>query len=175
MMGSQLMLAGFMAFALAQAKPTPHAKHGKDSKEAKESTPQVKVKYEEVLYDKRMHKAVFTGKPLVEVTRGDAVLVCKKLVAENDEQDQIRTAVCTGDVKLTRGARQVTCEQGTFDNETGRVTCEGNPIYRDGKSVANGKRLVYDLNTDNVTMTGQGQATVVQPLPGLQTMKEKSP
>ena len=98
------------------------------------------------------------------LTREDAVLTCRKLVAENDDQGRIRQAVCSGDVKLTRGTRVVTCETATFEEKAARVTCAGNPVLRDGESVMRGDVLVYDLAGDQATLSGA--KGVIVPPPG---------
>lgn len=112
----------------------------------------VRVDADEVRYLYPKREAIFTGKPTVRLTQGDAVLTCRRLVATNDAAGRIEKAVCTGDVRFARGARIVTCETATFENGAGRVTCEGNPVLRDGATVAHGERLVYELATDEVTL-----------------------
>jgi lipopolysaccharide export system protein LptA len=112
----------------------------------------VHVDAEEVRYVYPRGEVIFTGKPFVRLTQGDAVLTCRKLVAKNDDEGRIETAVCTGDVKLTRGERVVTCQKATFDDAAGRVVCEGDPVLRDGPNEARGERLTYDLATDEITL-----------------------
>lgn len=83
-------------------------------------------------------------------TREDAVLVCKKLTADNDEAGGIRVAVCEGDVKLTRGERSVTCARATYYGPQARVVCRGDPVLRDGPSVVHSQEVTYDLDQDRV-------------------------
>ncbi len=126
--------------------------------------PPVRIDAEEVQYLYKDNKVVFVGKPLVKLTREDAVLTCKRLVAENDADGQIRRAVCTGDVKLVRGSREATCETATFDNRANTVVCRGNPVLRDGRSVVEGEELTYDLGEDKAVLShAKG---VVVPSPG---------
>jgi lipopolysaccharide export system protein LptA len=117
---------------------------------AEQPAPPVTVDADEVQYLYREGKVVFTGKPLVKLTREDATLTCRRLVAENDEAGRIRRAVCTGDVRLVRGSRV--------------VTCAGNPVLRDGDNVMRGDELVYDLAADQATLSG-ARGTIV-PKPG---------
>jgi lipopolysaccharide export system protein LptA len=124
----------------------------------------VQVDADEVHYEYKERKVVFVGKPLVRLTREDAVLTCRRLVAENDDQGRLRKAVCTGDVRLVRGERVVTCQTATFDERAGTVVCTGNPELRDGQSVMRGEQLVYDLGEDKVTLSS-ARGTVV-PGPG---------
>jgi len=124
----------------------------------------IQVDADEVHYQYKEHKVLFVGKPLVRLTREDAVLTCRKLVAENDEQGRLQKAVCTGDVRLVRGDRTVTCERATFEERANRVVCTGSPELRDGQTVMRGEELVYDLGEDKATLTG-AKGTVV-PKPG---------
>jgi lipopolysaccharide export system protein LptA len=142
------MALGILAVALAASPPPPT----------------VTVDAEEVQYLYKEGKVVFTGKPLVRLTREDAVLTCRKLVAENDAEGRIRRATCTGDVKLTRGTRTVTCDTATYEEKIARVTCTGNPVLRDGESVMRGEVLAYDLADDRATLSA-AKGTIV-PKPG---------
>jgi lipopolysaccharide export system protein LptA len=142
--------AALLALALAAAPAAPAA------------SPTVTVDAEEVQYLYREGKVVFTGKPLVTLTREDARLTCRKLVAENDAAGKIRKATCTGDVKLVRGSRVVTCETATYEERTARVTCTGNPVLRDGENVMRGDVLAYDLADDRATLTS-AKGTIVPP------------
>jgi lipopolysaccharide export system protein LptA len=124
------------------------------SRSAAPATPRgpVRVDADEVRYVYPRHQVIFTGKPKVRLTQDDAVLTCRRLVATNDDAGKIARAVCTGDVRFTRGARVVTCETATFEEAAGRVTCEGSPVLRDGGTTAHGERLVYELASDEVTL-----------------------
>lgn len=139
------------------------------------SSPPVTVVAEEVQYLYKEGKVVFTGKPLVTLTREDATLTCRKLVAENDGEGRIRRATCTGDVRLTRGTRVVTCETAVYEEKTARVTCTGNPVLKDGESVMRGEVLAYDLGDDRATLTA-AKGTIVPP-PGseLPSRRKKEP
>ena len=126
--------------------------------------PPVQVDADQVQVLYRQRRVVFLGKPLVRLTREDAVLTCRKLVADNDAEGRIRRAVCTGEVRLTRGQRTATCEVATFDARASTVVCTGNPELRDGRSVMRGEELTYDLEADKVFLS-QAKGTVI-PRPG---------
>jgi len=116
----------------------------------------VRVDADEVHYAFQRHEVTFTGtaaKP-VTMTREGARLTCARLVARTDDAGQIVSATCSGDVRLTRGPRVVTCERATFDAATERVVCEGNPVLKDAGSEARGTRLVYELKTDEAKLEG---------------------
>jgi lipopolysaccharide export system protein LptA len=114
----------------------------------------VRVDADEVQYAFQRREVTFSGKRPVTLTRDDATLVCRRIVAVTDEAGQIVTATCTGDVRFTRGPRTVTCEHATFENSSDRVVCEGNPVLRDGGTEAHGTRLVYDLRADEAKLEG---------------------
>ena len=137
----------------------------------------IQVDADEVHYQYREKKVLFVGKPLVRLTREDAVLTCKRLVAENDEQGRLEKAVCTGEVRLVRGERVVTCEKATYEERSARVVCTGNPELRDGKSVMRGEELVYDLAEDKATLSGAKGTVLPRPGedPAQQRKKKEAP
>lgn len=140
-------LAAFAAIASPSARPAPVAP--------------VRVDADEVHYAFQKREMTFTGTPAkpVVMTRADARLTCRKLVARTDEAGQIVSAACTGDVRLTRGERVVTCDRATYDAAGERVVCEGNPVLRDAGSEVRAARLVYELRTDEAHAEG-AQITV---------------
>jgi lipopolysaccharide export system protein LptA len=108
----------------------------------------------------REHRYVFTGAP-VKLVRGDATLTCRKLTAQQNAADEFQWATCEGEVKFVRGDRSITCEKATYDDPAARLTCEGHPELRSGKTVLSGDKLVYDLARDEAqlsNMTGHGSA-----------------
>jgi lipopolysaccharide export system protein LptA len=113
-------------------------------------------------YLPRERRAIMTGNPLVTMIRGDATLVCRRLVAERDEKGRTRKATCEGDVKLTQGGRVVTCAVAVFEDPPARVVCRGNPTLRDGESVVRGEELVYELDADRYTLRGELEGKFVQ-------------
>ena len=145
--------AAAAALALLAAPPPPGAER-----------PPVHVDADQVQVLTKQRRVIFLGKPLVRLTREDAVLTCRKLVPDNDAQGRIRRAVCTGDVRLTRGERVATCEVATFDAQASTVVCTGNPELHDGKTVMRGEVLTYDLAADKAVLS-QAKGTVV-PRPG---------
>jgi lipopolysaccharide export system protein LptA len=138
-MTSAVLLAALAAVAAPAAEANP-----------------VRVAASEVLYAFRKREVTFSGtaaKP-VTLTRDDATLTCRRLVARTDESGQIATAACSGDVRFTRGDRVVTCERALFETALDRVTCEGNPVLKDAGTEARGTRLVYELRSDEAKLEG---------------------
>jgi lipopolysaccharide export system protein LptA len=139
-------VTGALLLALAlSAAPAPRAA------EAVRRGP-VRVDADEAQYAFQRREVTFSGKKPVVLTREDATLTCRKIVAKTDEGGQIVSAACTGDVHFARGARVVTCDQATFEEAAERVICTGNAVLRDTGSEAKGTRLVYDLKADAVNL-----------------------
>jgi lipopolysaccharide export system protein LptA len=113
----------------------------------------------------REHRTVFTGNP-VKLVRGDATLTCKKLTAQQNEADEFQWATCEGDVRFVRGDRSITCEKATYDDPGAKLTCEGHPELRSGKTVMTGDKLVYDLARDEAhldNLAGHTDSAEVDP------------
>jgi len=129
---------------------------------ARPEAPPVRIQFEEAEYRYRERRTVMTGKPLVTLTRGDVVLVCRRLTAENDEKGKLRQATCEGDVKLTRGERVATCATAVYDEAGARITCRGSPTIREGPSELSGEELTWELDDDRITLT-RGKGTLFPP------------
>jgi lipopolysaccharide export system protein LptA len=112
----------------------------------------VRVDADEVQYAFQRKEVTFTGKRPVVLTRADATLSCRRIVAKTGETGRITAATCNGDVRFLRGDRVVTCDQAEFDDTADRVICEGNVVLKDAGSEAKGSRLVYDLKADNAKL-----------------------
>jgi lipopolysaccharide export system protein LptA len=110
------------------------------------------VDADEAQYAFQRREVTFSGKRPVVLTREDATLTCRRIVAKTDEGGQIVSAACTGDVRFARGARLVTCDQAVFEEAAERVICTGNCVLKDAGSEAHGTRLVYDLRADAVNL-----------------------
>jgi len=129
--------------------------------------PPVRVDADEVRYSYKDRTITFVGRPVVKLTREDARLACSQVLAENDAEGKIARATCTGDVKLTRGTRTVTCDTAVYVEATAQVTCRGAAgrlvVMTDGPSTVTGQELVYDLDRDLVTLRGQVVGDIVPP------------
>ena len=153
------MIGACLALAIAAAPPSPP----------------VTVVAEEVQYLYKEGKVVFTGKPLVTLTREDATLTCRKLVAENDGAGAHPAGRLHRRRQARRGARGCTCETATYEETTARVTCTGNPVLKDGESVMRGEVLAYDLADDRATLTAAKGTIVPQPGIELAPRRKKEP
>lgn len=130
--------------------------------------PPVRIDAEEVRYSYKERTVTFVGRPTVRMTREDATLTCREVVADNDDAGRIARAICSGDVKLVRGPRTVTCGTAVYVEASGQVTCRGASgqpvILVDGPSTVAGQELVYDLDRDLVTLRGQVTGNIEQPV-----------
>lgn len=149
-----VLLATLSALAAPDPAATPTPQAGEP--------PPVTFKAHSAEYLPKERRAVMTGNPLVTMTRGDATLVCRRLVAERDEKGRTRKATCEGEVRLTQGGRVVTCQVAVYEDPPARVTCRGNPTLRDGESVVSGEELIYELDADRYTLRGQLEGKFVQ-------------
>jgi len=121
----------------------------------------VRVDAEEVRFSWKTRQVTVVGKPFVTLLHDDATLTCRRLTGENDTAGRLRVATCTGEVKLVRGPRTVTCERATYDRDAARVVCTGSPVLRDaGGTEARGTSLTWDLGADEVRLEGAAQVTV---------------
>ena len=111
----------------------------------------VTVSADRVKYNFPRHQVDYTGNP-VRLTRGDAVLTCRRLRAQLDDAEKVKEATCEGEVRFERGDKVVTCEKATYEEAVSRLTCEGKPVLKSGSLTAVGSLLVYDLERDEVTM-----------------------
>lgn len=141
--------------------PTPAAKRAPGGVPTGAPAPPTHVEADSIEYLYKERRTIMTGKPLVKFTREDAVLVCRKMVADHDESGDIHHAVCEGDVKLTRGEKVVTCRRGVYDAPANKIFCRGDPVMRDGASVMYGEEVIYDIEQDKVFVK-QGRGTLVQ-------------
>jgi len=94
---------------------------------------------EVVQYLYKEGKVVFNREAARDAHPGGRHAHLQEARGENDGQGRIHRAVCTGDVKLVKGSRTVTCETATYEEATTRVTCTGNPVLKDGESVMRGR------------------------------------
>jgi lipopolysaccharide export system protein LptA len=122
----------------------------------------VRVDAQEVRFSWRTRQVTVVGNPFVTMALDEATLTCRKLTGENDAAGKLRVAVCTGEVRLVRGDKLVTCERATYDREAGTVVCTGNPVLRDqtGGTEARGTSLTYDVGAAEVRLEGAAQVTV---------------
>jgi lipopolysaccharide export system protein LptA len=165
-MSAQLLLTLWALLAPRPATPAPGATTA--SRVNVDVGPAGKVQYRP-----KANQAIFLGDPLVRVKRGDATLLCRKLVAQNFTQGQVDSADCTGDVRLEHGEQTVTCDTAHFENASGRLTCRGKlVVVHDGQSVMRGTLLTYDLDSGDAELSGNVTGELV-PKPGQEPVRKR--
>lgn len=163
MVGALLLALALTAPGAKAAAPATTAPPSAKTALAAEGTKRtpVRVDADEVQYAFQKHEVTFSGKKPVVLTRDDATLTCRRIVAKTDEGGQIVSATCLGDVRFARGTRVVTCDHAVFEEAAERVVCDGDPVLlKDSGSEARGTRLVYDLRADEAKLE---QAVIVVP------------
>jgi lipopolysaccharide export system protein LptA len=158
-------LTGLLALAALAQQPAAGAPATRPASAAAATAAPVRVDADKVHYAFQKREVTFTGAPVV-LTRDDARLTCRELLARTDAAGQVQVATCQGDVKLTRADRVLTCLKAVFEAGPDRVTCEGDAVLREGGSEARGARLVYDLGADEVRFEGTPGKPVQILVPG---------
>lgn len=181
-MTALLAIAYLVATAASSAHAPPATPAGATRSGKVTTPPPTHVEAENMEYRYKERQTVMIGKPFVTLTRADATLICRRLVADNDAAGDIRVAVCEGDVKLTRGERSVTCARATYYADAGRVVCRGDralpggdPVLRDGASVIDCEELTYDLDQDKVFLKKPRGTLVQRPGQALPLAKKRAP
>lgn len=156
-----LLLAAALAAQATPATPATKPRAAPAGPPGLRSDKPVRVDAEEVRFSWKTRQVTVVGKPLVTLVHDDATLSCHRLTGENDPAGKLKVATCTGEVRLVRGQRTVTCDRAVYDRDAARVVCTGNPVMRDaGGTEARGTSLTWDLGADEVRLEGAAQVTV---------------
>jgi lipopolysaccharide export system protein LptA len=111
----------------------------------------------------KQHQATFAGN--VKLTQGDTTIQCKSLVVFYEDSapaapaqkaaasgfgggnQQIKRVEAKGDVLVTQKDQTAKGENGVFDIKTNNITLTGNVVVTQGINVLVGERMVVDLTT----------------------------
>jgi lipopolysaccharide export system protein LptA len=121
----------------------------------------------------KQHQATFAGN--VKLTQGDTTIQCKSLVVFYEDSapvapapsakgaaataqkaatpgfgggnQQIKRVEAKGDVLVTQKDQTAKGETGVFDIKTNNITLTGNVVVTQGMNVLTGERMVLDLTT----------------------------
>ena len=148
------MIAILLSVALAGASPVP-------SKVAKSPTVVVKSNDFEAL--NREHKAIWKGN--VIAVRGTATLRCDRMEADTTEKEQVKRAVCDGNVEARQGENWVAGKHAEFDNERGIITVTGDPHAKQGANEVSGDKSLFYVDEDRMevqksTLRSPGEKTL---------------
>lgn len=91
----------------------------------------------------------------VKVVQGDITLRTAKLDAFYPaEASQPERLVATGDVHVSQGARQATCDNATYLRSTQQVVCKGRARLWEGCDVVRGREIQFDLEREHFRVNG---------------------
>jgi lipopolysaccharide export system protein LptA len=188
LMGVGFSLAASLAVA-AQPAPQP-AQQSSGAMQGFQINRDQPVKIESLTLEVRdkQHQATFAGN--VKLTQGDTTIQCKSLVVFYEDSaaapaasakgapapaapaqkaatpgfgggnQQIKRVEARGDVLVTQKDQTAKGENGVFDIKTNNITLTGNVVVTQGTNVLTGERMVVDLTT-GVTRVESGKSAPV--------------
>ena len=71
--------------------------------------------------------------------------------------------VAKGDVKVTKGPREILCGKASLDLTEDLLTMEDNPRFSEAGQLIRGKRMTLDLSTDRLHIEGKKVEEVTSP------------
>jgi lipopolysaccharide export system protein LptA len=176
LMGAGCSLAASLVVA-AQSAPQP-AQQSSDAMQGFQINRDQPVKIESLTLEVRdkQHQATFAGN--VKLTQGDTTIQCRSLVVFYEDSapaapaasakgapapaataqkaatpgfgggnQQIKRVEARGDVLVTQKDQTAKGETGVFDIKTNNITLTGNVVATQGTNVLTGERMVLDLTT----------------------------
>jgi lipopolysaccharide export system protein LptA len=192
LMGAGFSLAASLAVA-AQPAPQP-GQQPSGAMQGFQVNRDQPVKIESLTLEVRdkQHQATFAGN--VKLTQGDTTIQCKSLVVFYEDSapaapapsakgapapaataqkaatpgfgggnQQIKRVEARGDVLVTQKDQTAKGENGVFDIKTNNITLTGNVVVTQGTNVLTGERMVVDLTT-GVTRVESGKSAPVSGL-----------
>jgi lipopolysaccharide export system protein LptA len=173
LMGAGFSLAASLAVA---AQPAPQPAQSSGAMQGFQVNRDLPVKIESLTLEVRdkQHQATFAGN--VKLTQGDTTIQCKSLVVFYEDtpapagatakgapaaapaqkaatpgfgggNQQIKRVEARGDVLVTQKDQTAKGENGVFDIKTNNITLTGNVVVTQGTNVLTGERMVVDLTT----------------------------
>jgi len=187
LLGAGLSLAASLAVA-AQPAPQP-AQQSSGAMQGFQVNRDLPVKIESLTLEVRdkQRQATFAGN--VKLTQGDTTIQCKSLVVFYEDStaapaatakgapapaqkaatpgfggnQQIKRVEARGDVLVTQKDQTAKGEMGVFDIKTNNITLTGNVVVTQGTNVLTGERMVVDL-TSGVTKVESSKSAPVSGL-----------
>jgi lipopolysaccharide export system protein LptA len=162
------LIALSLAAAFASAQPAPQSGGTMQGFQINRDQP-VKIESNALEVRDKSHQATFIGN--VKLTQGETVLQCKTLVIFYEDNSapaaskkggataqkggagggpsgqQIKRAEAKGDVLVTQKDQTAKGDNGVFDVKTNNITLTGNVVVTQGTNVLRGERMTVDLNT----------------------------
>jgi lipopolysaccharide export system protein LptA len=191
LMGAGFSLATSLAVA-AQPAPQPAQQQSSGAMQGFQVNRDLPVKIESLTLEVRdkQHQATFAGN--VKLTQGETTIQCKSLVVFYEDSapapaasakgapapapaqktatpgfgggsQQIKRVEARGDVLVTQKDQTAKGENGVFDIKTNNITLTGNVVVTQGTNVLTGERMIVDLTT-GVTRVESGKSAPVSGL-----------
>jgi len=96
----------------------------------------------------------------VKLWRDDLSLACEKLTADFDKDGALKTARCTGAVKIVSSQVNATAADARFDNATHQAVLTGKPRAQQLGGVVEGKVITVDIKTNEVSVEGDVKGVI---------------
>ncbi len=106
----------------------------------------VEITAERLTADNRAHTAVFEGS--VVARQGEVTLYADWMKVFYSGSGDVREIRARGNVKLTKGGREITSEEAVYYRDEQKVVFSGNPVAAEGNGTISGSRMVYYLVDD---------------------------
>ncbi len=106
----------------------------------------VEITAEKLVADNRAHTAVFEG--TVVARQGKITLYADWMKVFYSETGDVRKIEARGNVKLIKGAREITSGEAVYYRELQKIVFTGNPVATEGNSTISGDRMVYYITND---------------------------
>jgi len=195
-MGAGFSLAASLAVA-AQPAPQPAQQQTSGAMQGFQINRDQPVKIESLTLEVRdkQHQATFAGN--VKLTQGDTTIQCKSLVVFYEDtpapagatakgapaaapaqkaatpgfgggNQQIKRVEARGDVLVTQRDQTAKGENGVFDIKTNNITLTGDVVVTQGTNVLTGERMVVNLTTGVTTVeSGKSASGKSAPVTGM--------
>lgn len=127
-----------------------------------DTSAQVEVAADSLSVNQSDGSAVFTGN--VVIGQGDMRLSAETVTVEYAEggQNRIRSLHATGSVTLVSGADAAEAREAVYDVESGNVTLTGNVVMTQGRNALTGDKMVVNLVSGTAQVDGRVRS-VLQP------------
>ena len=127
-----------------------------------DTSAQVEVAADSLSVNQSDGSAVFTGN--VVIGQGDMRLSAETVTVEYAEggQNRIRSLHATGSVTLVSGADAAEAREAVYDVESGNVTLTGDVVMTQGRNALTGDKMVVNLVSGTAKVDGRVRS-VLQP------------
>ncbi|NOZ24621.1 MAG: lipopolysaccharide transport periplasmic protein LptA [Nitrospirae bacterium] len=140
-----ILLVLLVALPSVSEPATGTGKQGDGTAGRPEELP-VEITAERLTADNRTHTAVFEG--TVVAKQGDVTLYADWMKVFYSDSGDVSKIEAKGNVRLTRGGREISSEEAVYYRKEQTVVFTGNPVAKEGNSMISGSRMIYYLGDD---------------------------